>query len=53
MLVVWFGMSIGSSVWSSVAAASSVSRALVVVAACHVGMAFLGRVTLAMVNAEN
>ena len=53
MLVVWFGMSVGSSVWSAVAATFSVSQALVVVAACHVGVALLGRVTLAMVNAED
>jgi hypothetical protein len=53
MLVVWFGMSVGSSVWSAVAATSSVSQALVVVAACHIGMALLGRVTLELVDAEN
>ena len=53
MLVVWFGMSVGSSVWSAVAATFSVSQALVVVAACHVGMALLGRVALELVDAEN
>ena len=53
MLVVWFGMSLGSSVWSSVAAASSVATALTVVAVCHVGMALVGRTMLEMVNATN
>jgi len=53
MLVVWFGMSLGSSVWSSVAAASSVATALTVVAVCHVGMALVGRTMLEMVDATN
>ena len=53
MLVVWFGMSLGSSVWSSVAAASSVATALTVVAVCHVGMALVGRTMLELVDAAN
>lgn len=53
MLVVWFGMSLGSSGWSSVAAGFGISQALIVVAICHVGMTFVGRVALRMDRAAN
>jgi hypothetical protein len=53
MLVVWFGMSLGSSGWSSVAAGFGVPQALIVVAICHVGMTFVGRVALRMDRAAN
>ncbi len=43
MLVVWFGMSLGSTGWSHVATTSSVGTALVAVAICHVAFALAGR----------
>lgn len=43
MLVVWFGMSVGSYAWSYVATTTSVPTALVSVAICHVAFALAGR----------
>lgn len=43
MLVVWFGMSVGSYAWSYVATTTSVTTALVSVAICHVAFALAGR----------
>ena len=43
MLVVWFGMSVGSYAWSYVATTTSVTTALVSVAICHIAFALAGR----------
>ena len=52
MLVVWFGMSVGSSLWSAVASSTSVAEALTFVAAFHVVTTLIGRSTLEMVESN-
>jgi hypothetical protein len=52
MLVVWFGMSVGSSLWSAVASSTSVAEALTFVAAFHVATTLIGRSTLEMVESN-
>lgn len=53
MLVVWFGMSLGSYAWSYVASATTVTTALVAVAICHVACALVGRVWFGLRDESN
>lgn len=53
MLVVWFGMSLGSYAWSYVATSSSVTNALVAVAFCHVLFALAGRLCCGLRDESN
>jgi MFS family permease len=52
MLVVWFGMSVGSSLWSSIASSTTVGVTLVVVAVLHVAAALIGSATLRLVESN-